>query len=130
MTETVAVRSETVPPLQVSCSPMGKPTRRQATFAVTLTNTCDAAVQRWALQFTLPPGTHSHSEGTEFDITADNPTPRGGPVAFEVDCLGNCYICAGTGYLVPGAQITIHVTVHCPGRDVPSLEPRGLTVLA
>ncbi|MFJ1561550.1 hypothetical protein [Streptomyces mirabilis] len=124
------VRSQTRQRCQIDCTRVGEPERRRTVFRVTVTNCSDTAVQRWALSFTLPAGTHAYGDGTEFDITPDRSTADSRPELFEVECLGNAYTCAATWDLAPGAQAAILVTVHAPKGDTRSSAPQGLSILS
>jgi hypothetical protein len=97
---------------------------------VTVINTSDVVVPHWALGFALPAGTHARGEGTEFDITADRHALGDRAGVFQVECLGDSYVCASTADLAPGAQFVIGVTVHCPGGDARSVRPTGLTLFS
>ncbi|QKZ16900.1 hypothetical protein [Streptomyces chartreusis] len=67
-----------------------------------MTNDSDAPVRRWAVPFSLPAGTDAYGEGSEFDIHPAASTAHGLPELFEVDSLGNSYLCSATCRLAPG----------------------------
>ncbi|MHB9863420.1 hypothetical protein [Streptomyces sp. YIM S03343] len=97
---------------------------------MTVTNTSNAPVRRWAVSFALPAGCHAYGQGTGFDIT---PEPRAAgelPALFEVDCLGDVYTCAATWHLAPGAQASLLITVHGPDPAVRPCGPQQLNVLS
>jgi len=104
VSETVEVpRSEVPQRCRIDCVRVGEPERRRAVFRLTVTNCSDVVVRRWAMSFALPAGTHAYGEGTEFDIAPESSAASGRPGLFEVECLGDAYVCAATWDLAPGA---------------------------
>jgi len=97
VSETVEVPRASIPQrCQVDCVSMGEPERQRAEFRLTVTNCSDAVVRRWAMSFALPAGTHAYGDGTEFDIAPESYAASGRPALFEVECLGDVYVCAAT----------------------------------
>jgi hypothetical protein len=115
---------------QIDCVRVGEPERRRAVFRLTVTNRSEVAVGRWAMSFNLPPGTHAYGKGTEFDIAPEISAASGPPAVFEVECLGDVYLCAATWDLAPGARAAVRVTVHGPDCLTRSSRPQGLSVLS
>ncbi|WP_435224457.1 hypothetical protein [Streptomyces sp. Tue6028] len=131
MSETVeAPRAEVQQRCQVDCVRIGEPERRRAEFLLTVTNCSDVMVGRWAMTFALPVGTHAYGDGTEFDISPEISTASSRPALFEVECLGDVYVCAATWELAPGAQAAVRVTVHGPNCMPRSFGPKGLSILS
>jgi hypothetical protein len=135
MSETVEVeRSRSAQRWEIGCARVGEPQPRRAVFRLTVTNTSDALVRRWAMSFVLPAGTHARGEGVEFDIAPEASAAAGRPGLFEVECLGDVYVCAATWDLAPGAQAAVRVTVHGPNglalSSSSSSGPQGLSVLS
>lgn len=131
MTDTLEpTESRTQQLWQVDCKLIEEPALGHALFRLTVTNDSDVLVQRWAVSFSLPVGTHAYGEGTEFDIRPETSTPRGLPSLFEVDCLGDAYWCSATWILPPGRQAAITDTVHGGNPLEPSGGPQGFRVFA
>ncbi|MEW2118989.1 hypothetical protein AB0945_28115 [Streptomyces sp. NPDC005474] len=131
MSETVDVpRSEITQRCRIDCVRVGEPELRRAEFRLTVTNDSDAVVPRWAMSFALPAGAHAYGDGTEFDIAPEISAVSGRPALFEVECLGDVYMCAATWDLAPGAQAAVRVTVHSPNGLPMSSGPQGLSVLS
>lgn len=66
----------------------------------------------------------------EFDIHPETSKARGLPDLFEVDCLGEAYLCSATWSLPPGERATVMVTVHGGNPLDPSSGPQGFRVFA
>ncbi|MCF3132749.1 hypothetical protein [Streptomyces olivochromogenes] len=115
---------------QVECRLVEEPAPGHGVFRLTVTNDADVLVRRWAVSFNLPAGTHAHGEGTEFDIHPETSRAHGLPDLFEVDCLGDTYLCSAAWSLRPGEQAAITVTVHGGDPLDPSGGPQGFSVFA
>ncbi|MFF3663555.1 hypothetical protein [Streptomyces olivochromogenes] len=124
------MQSKTPQLWQVECTLVEELARGHGVFRLTVTNDSGVLVRRWAVWFSLPVGTHAHGEGAEFDIHPGTSKARGLPDLFEVDCLGEAYLCSATWSLPPGEPATIMVTVHGGNPLDPSGGPRGFRVFA
>lgn len=90
MTDTLEPTESRTPRLwQVECTLVEEPVPGHGVFRVTVTNESDVLVQRWAVSFSLPAGTHAYGDGTEFDIEPETSGAQDLPSPFEVDCLGD-----------------------------------------
>lgn len=123
-------QSQTPQVWRVECVLVEEPAPGHGVFRLTVTNDSDVLVHRWAVSFSVPVGTHAHAEGTEFDIEPDTSGARGLPELFEVDCLGEAYLCSAVWSLPAGEQAAVLVTVHGGNPLGPSGGPRGFKVFA
>lgn len=124
------LRSKTPQLWRVKCMFVEELAPGHGVFRLTVTNDSDVLVHRWAVSFSLPAGTHAHGEGVEFDIDPETSKAHGLPDLFEVDCLGEAYLCSATWSLPPGEQATVMVTVHGGNRLGTSGGPQGFKVFA
>ncbi|MGW6259932.1 hypothetical protein [Streptomyces sp. NPDC055085] len=116
---------------QITCTRVGEPERQRVTYRVTVTNRSDTTVERWALSFVLPTGTHAFGDGTEFDITPDGSTgTHNTPDLFEIEHLGNAYTCAATWPLSPSQDAAVLITLHGPNCHARTAEPQALNVIS